>query len=162
LATTSERLATERMRGESGAKGIYSNLYVDAARDAGALTRSTAAKYIRVVLIGGAVSRADGSLRIGSSIVLLAFAAACMNGPAHPTVDRAWARSINSSHAFDDPAHPMRPVAQGAPADTDFDALPLDGIPPFELPARLKPDDPIWRQAQNALYHIPLTMSGAT
>ena len=54
----------------------------------------------------------------------------------------------------------MRPVAPGAPADTDFDALPLDGIPPFDLPNRLKADDPIWRAAQNALYKIPLDQTG--
>lgn len=54
----------------------------------------------------------------------------------------------------------MRPVAQGAPADSEFDALPLDGIPPFDPPNRLRPDDPIWRAAQNALYHIAADMSG--
>jgi predicted TIM-barrel fold metal-dependent hydrolase len=54
----------------------------------------------------------------------------------------------------------MRPIAAGAAADTEFDALPLDGIPPFDMPARLKPDDPIWRAAQNALYHIRPDASG--
>jgi predicted TIM-barrel fold metal-dependent hydrolase len=88
--------------------------------------------------------------------------AACTNGPAQQGVDPALARYINSVRAIDDHAHPMRPVAQGAPPDTDFDALPLDGIPTFDLPSRLKPDDPIWRQAQSALYHIPPAMSGAT
>ena len=73
---------------------------------------------------------------------------------AQAPVDSALARYINSIRAIDNHAHPMRPVAQGAPADTEFDALPLDGIPPFDLPNRLKPDDPIWRAAQNALYHI--------
>src|SRR5262249_25890331 len=58
-------------------------------------------------------------------------------------------------------AHPMRPVPQGAPADTDFDALPLDGIPPFELPNRVKPDDMIWRAAQAALYNIKVDLTGA-
>lgn len=100
-------------------------------------------------------------MRVGPLAVVAALTAACANGPAQPGVDPSLARYINSIHAIDDHAHPMRPVQQGAPADTDFDALPLDGIPPFDLPARLEPDDPIWRQAQNALYHIPLTMSGA-
>jgi uncharacterized protein len=94
-------------------------------------------------------------------LVALTVAAACTNGPPQSNVDPALARYINGIHAIDDHAHPMRPVAQGAPADTDFDALPLDGIPPFDLPARLRPDDPIWRQAQSALYHVPLTLSGA-
>ncbi len=101
-------------------------------------------------------------MRIVSSCFALTAASACANAPSQSGIDPALARYINSIHAIDDHAHPMRPVAQGAPADTDFDALPLDGIPPFDLPSRLKPDDPIWRQAQNALYHIPLTMSGAT
>ncbi len=101
-------------------------------------------------------------VQVSPILAALAMAGACANGPAQSTVDPALARYINAIHAIDDHAHPMRPVAQGAPADTDFDALPLDGIPPFDLPARLKPEDPIWRQAQNVLYHIPLTMSGTT
>src|SRR5581483_7272823 len=80
---------------------------------------------------------------------------------AQAPVDSGLARYINGIRAIDAHAHPMRPVAPGAPADTDFDALPLDGIPPFDLPNRLKPDDPIWRAAQNALYKIPLDQFGA-
>src|SRR5215831_18597687 len=77
-------------------------------------------------------------------------------------IDSALARYITSIRAIDSHAHPMRPVPAGAPADTDFDALPLDGIPPFALPARLKGDDPIWRLAQNALYRIAPTVNGPT
>ncbi|HEV8447961.1 MAG TPA: amidohydrolase family protein [Gemmatimonadaceae bacterium] len=101
-------------------------------------------------------------MQVGASIVAVMLASACTNAPAQSGIDPALARYINGIHAIDDHAHPMRPVTQGAPADTDFDALPLDGIPPFDLPSRLKADDPVWRQAQNALYHIPLTMSGPT
>ena len=82
--------------------------------------------------------------------------------PAQEPIDSALARYINGIRAIDDHAHPMRPVAPGAPADTDFDALPLDGIPSFDLPNRLKADDPIWRLAQNALYRIAPTASGQT
>ena len=80
---------------------------------------------------------------------------------AQATVDSALARYINSIQAIDNHAHPMRPVGPGAPADTEFDALPLDGIPPFEVPNRLKPDDPIWRQAQQALYQINPSLTGS-
>ena len=80
---------------------------------------------------------------------------------AQAPIDSSLARYITSIRAIDSHAHPMRPVAGAAPADTDFDALPLDGIPAFDLPARLRPDDPIWRLAQNALYHIAPTVSGA-
>jgi len=75
-------------------------------------------------------------------------------------IDADLARYINAIRAIDNHAHPMRPVPAGAAADTEFDALPLDGIPPFDLPHRLKPDDPIWRQAQAALYHVPATLTG--
>ena len=73
---------------------------------------------------------------------------------AQAPIDSALARYINAIRAIDDHAHPMRPVPAGAPADTDFDALPLDGIPSFDLPNRLKGDNPIWRAAQQALYHV--------
>lgn len=79
---------------------------------------------------------------------------------AQAPVDAALARYIGGIRAIDNHGHPMRPVAAGAPADTDFDALPLDGIPPFELPNRLKADDPIWREAQSALYRVDPKMSG--
>src|SRR4051812_34779369 len=69
-------------------------------------------------------------------------------------VDSALARYINAIRAIDDHAHPMRPVAPGAPADSEYDALPLDGIPTFDLPNRLKPDNLIWRAAQASLYKI--------
>ena len=80
---------------------------------------------------------------------------------AQAPVDSALLRYINGIRAIDNHAHPMRPVAPGALADSEYDALPLDGIPPFDLPSRLKPDDPIWRAAQNALYRIPVDQNGA-
>jgi predicted TIM-barrel fold metal-dependent hydrolase len=92
----------------------------------------------------------------------MAMVAALTTGKAtaQAPIDSALARYITSIRAIDSHAHPMRPVAAGAPADTDFDALPLDGIPAFDLPARLKADDPIWRLAQNALYRIAPTITG--
>ena len=93
---------------------------------------------------------------MGAIIVIFAAGRAAAQAP----IDSALARYITSIHAIDSHAHPMRPVAAGAPADTDFDALPLDGIPAFDLPARLKGDDPIWRLAQNALYRIAPTITG--
>lgn len=44
-----------------------------------------------------------------------------------------------------------------APGDTDADALPLDGIAPFEIPAPLRPDNPAWLAAYRALYGYPHT-----
>jgi predicted TIM-barrel fold metal-dependent hydrolase len=66
---------------------------------------------------------------------------------------------IATVRAIDNHAHPMRPVQPGAPADTEYDALPLDGIPAFPLPWRLRLDNPEWRAAQSALFGIPNTGS---
>ncbi len=71
---------------------------------------------------------------------------------AQTPVDSALAAYIATIRAIDNHAHPMRPVAPGAPADTEYDALPLDGIPAFPIPWRLTPDAPVWSQATRALY----------
>jgi len=70
---------------------------------------------------------------------------------AQSPVDPALAAYIATIRAIDNHAHPMRPVAAGAPADTEYDALPLDGIPPFPLPWRLTLDAPVWGDAARAL-----------
>src|SRR2546428_840484 len=57
-------------------------------------------------------------------------------------VDPALAHYIAGLRAIDNHAHPMRPVAKGELPDTEYDALPLDGIPPFPLPWRLTLDAP--------------------
>ncbi len=88
-------------------------------------------------------------------IVTIVFGIATPRAGAQAPVDSALLAFINSIRAIDVHAHPMRPVPQGAPADTEFDALPLDGIPPFPVPHRLSLDDPIWRSAQDALFHAP-------
>lgn len=95
------------------------------------------------------------------SLIVAAVALVAARAEAQAPIDPALARYINSIQAIDNHAHPMRPVPPGAPADTDFDALPLDGIPAFDLPNRLKGDDPIWRLAQSALYNIKPELSGA-
>ena len=74
----------------------------------------------------------------------LAIALALIGAPvaarAQMPVDSGLARYIATIRAIDNHAHPMRPVPPGAPADSEFDALPLDGIPPFPIPWRLTLD----------------------
>ena len=48
----------------------------------------------------------------------------------------------------------MRAVPAGAPADTEFDALPLDALPPFNVPWRLRTENPGWLAGRRALYAI--------
>jgi predicted TIM-barrel fold metal-dependent hydrolase len=73
--------------------------------------------------------------------------------------DRALAAYIDGIRAIDVHAHPMRYVPPGAPPDSEFDALPLDAIPPFPVPLGLRPEHPQFAAAQRALFALP---SGGT
>ena len=88
-----------------------------------------------------------------AAVVLAAAVPLSVHGQS--PVDAALVRYIATIHAIDNHAHPMRPLRQGTPADTEFDALPLDGIPPFQVPWRLRLENPEWRVAQSALFAIP-------
>src|SRR5690242_2633827 len=91
-----------------------------------------------------------------SALILVGLlVAATSQTAAQSPVDSALVAYIASIRAIDNHAHPMRPVQQGAPADTEFDALPLDGIPPFPMPWRLRTENPEWRVAQSAVFDIP-------
>ena len=90
----------------------------------------------------GPVPRCTGAL-----VALLTGGAAQAQTP----VDSGLAAYIATIRAIDNHAHPMRPVAPGAPADTEYDALPLDGIPPFPIPWRLTLEAPVWSRAARVL-----------
>jgi len=87
--------------------------------------------------------------RLGA--VLAIVISACAQ-PRNPEVNLV--AYVDTLTAIDSHAHPMAYVAPGAPADTDYDALPLDGIPPFDLPAPLLATNPAYRDAQVALYGV--------
>jgi hypothetical protein len=92
------------------------------------------------------------------SIGIVVTALACggrLAAQAPSPVDPALVSYIATVRAIDNHAHPMRPVQPGAAADTEFDALPLDGVPPFPVSWRLRLDNPEWRAAQAALFGIP-------
>jgi uncharacterized protein len=76
-------------------------------------------------------------------------------------VDSAIVAYIARIKVVDSHAHPMRPVPPGAPADSEYDALPLDGIPPFALHARLRLENAEWREAQESLYGFHSSDTGA-
>ena len=88
-----------------------------------------------------------------AAVALTAFAPSPLR--AQSAVDSALVRYIAGIRAIDNHAHPMRPLRQGVPPDTEFDALPLDGVPPFQVPWRLRLENPEWRAAQSALFGIP-------
>ena len=83
------------------------------------------------------------------SIFLLAAASDLR---AQPGVDRDLLNEINKIKAIDNHAHPVKYVADGEPADTEYDALPLDVITPFPLPVRLNPANPEFIRAWHDLY----------
>lgn len=90
-------------------------------------------------------------MRAAAFTLTIAVLAAAPRASAQLPADSALSAYIASIRAIDSHAHPMRPVAPGAPADTEYDALPLDGIPPFALPWRLRLENPEWRAAQRAM-----------
>ncbi len=95
------------------------------------------------------------------ALTACALLAACGVGSAdRDPVDPQLAAYIAGIQAVDNHAHPMRPIAPGAPPDTEYDALPLDGIPPFQLPWRLRLENPEWAAAARALYHVPAADTG--
>ena len=69
---------------------------------------------------------------------------------AQTPVDPSLASYIASIRAIDNHAHPMALVPPGGAPDTDYDALPLGGIPPFALPWRLTLDARVWGEAARA------------
>lgn len=76
-------------------------------------------------------------------------------------VDRDLATYIAGIKAIDVHAHPLRYIAAGAAKDSEFDALPLDRLPPFPVPFGLRPENPRYREAQRALYGGSATDTGA-
>jgi hypothetical protein len=89
---------------------------------------------------------------IRSHLTALLFMTSPVAAHAQTPFDSALARYIAAVPAIDNHAHPMLPLGPGAPPDTEFDALPLDGVPPFPIPWRLSPGAPVWGQAARALY----------
>lgn len=100
---------------------------------------------------------AMGTVARDAGVLALMALIAC----AKPPVDPALERTISAIKAVDNHAHPMLPVVPGAPADSEFDALPLDPLPPFSLPARLRADHAAWIAAAHALYGVRAANTGA-
>src|SRR5882672_10007514 len=71
---------------------------------------------------------------------------------AQTRVDADLAKEIFKIKAIDNHAHPLKYIAAGEKPDDEFDALPLDAIPPFPLPTRLSPTNPEFIRAWRDLY----------
>ncbi len=90
-------------------------------------------------------SRAE-TLLIATSAALLSTIAS-----AQSPVDPDLAKFIATIKAVDNHTH----VNSTAPGDADWDALPLDDLPAYLLPARLRPENPEWIAGYKALYGYP-------
>ena len=89
--------------------------------------------------------------------LLLTLAGAVFGGSsatAQAPVDSALLRYIQSIKAVDNHAHPMRPHLPGTGPDTEFDALPLDGLSSVPVPAMMRttPENRVWYGAWQELY----------
>ena len=87
---------------------------------------------------------------IVSALLVFGFSALLGAQAAEPT-DPALAAFISRIRAVDNHTH----VNSVAPDDSDYDALPLDPLMPFPLPARLGPENPDWLAADRAIYGYP-------
>jgi hypothetical protein len=97
------------------------------------------------------------AVAFGAAATMLLASALAGQAP----VDSGLAAYIASLKAIDHHAHPMLPVLPGAPADTDFDALPLDDIPGFSLQWRLTPESGVWWETARAVYGLSKADTGA-
>ncbi|MBM4185865.1 MAG: amidohydrolase [Gemmatimonadetes bacterium] len=95
------------------------------------------------------------SLRPAALACLFGFGAGAGPVLAQTPIDSMLFRHIRSIRAFDNHAHPIRPTRPDEPPDTDFDALPIGGIPPFDFPTRLRGDNPELIEAWRDLYGYP-------
>ena len=90
--------------------------------------------------------------------VLIVACGAAAVASAQAQVDSQLSAFISQIRAVDNHTH----ANTIAPDDSESDALPLDVLPPFDPPARLRPDNPAWLAAYRALYGYPHSdLSGA-
>src|SRR5467141_5062854 len=93
-----------------------------------------------ILLVCGAVVLACVSPGIGGAALV----------PAAAGTDPGISAFIGKIRAVDNHSH----ANSVAPGDSDYDALPLDGIP-IEMPAQLRIENPDWIAAYKALYQYP-------
>jgi len=70
-------------------------------------------------------------------------------------VDPGLLAIIQRIRAIDNHAHPVKVVVDGEKPDEDFDALPVDAMLPFGLPARIRPENPNFIQTWREFYGYP-------
>ena len=97
-------------------------------------------------------SESNTTLKKPEAIMLLLFAAIAILSCHQPSADNDLLNKISSIKAIDNHAHPLKYVATGDKPDNEFDALPVDAMPPFQLPVRLSATNPEFIAAWRDLY----------
>jgi predicted TIM-barrel fold metal-dependent hydrolase len=94
-------------------------------------------------------------IRVAVAALTLTLAVGCNASPrsAPPAsgADPDLAGFIDAIRAVDNHTH----ANSADPADADYDALPLDSLGPIEVPAALRPENPAWLAADQALFKYP-------
>jgi len=85
---------------------------------------------------------------------LAAIATLQMNSISRGTDPEIMA-AVHQIWAIDNHAHPMKVVLKGDKEDSDYDALPVDAMQPFDLPTRISTDNPLYIKAWHDLYGYP-------
>ena len=86
-----------------------------------------------------------------AAIATLLLLSGCAAAPL-PATDPEIAAFVDKIRAVDNHSH----ANSTAPGDADADALPLDGVSPYEIPATLRPEHPNWEAARKALEAVPV------
>jgi len=84
-------------------------------------------------------------------VVWLLVTGAAGRAAAQTPIDSSLFAYIRGIKAIDNHAHPV----SADPGDRDFDALPIDGFPPFAFPLRLSADNPELIDAWRDIYGYP-------
>jgi uncharacterized protein len=85
---------------------------------------------------------------------VLLFAASCSTPPERTNrIDPRIASEIAKIKAIDNHAHPVRPTLEGEPADTEYDALPVENLEPQSDQYRLRPGAPDIADAHKQVFH---------
>jgi hypothetical protein len=91
-------------------------------------------------------------IRPAPTIVLALILLGPLSISAQTNADPELLSEINNIKAIDNHAHPLRYVAEAEKPDDEYDALPLDAIGLFPLPARIAPTNPEFIGAWKQLY----------
>ncbi len=91
-------------------------------------------------------------VKAAAASILLLFATIAVPSRGQIPVNKELLNKISAIKAIDNHAHPLKYVAAGGNPDNEFDALPVDAMPPFPLPVRLSSTNPEFIGAWRDLY----------